>query len=63
MHTYESDEKKNESNQIKHIMAFEDAVDLFNDENRIKFASIRKSEQRYLTIGKAHQALICMVYT
>lgn len=63
MHTYEWDEKKNESNQLKHKIAFEDAVDVFNDENRIKFASIRKGEQRYLTIGKAHQAMICVIYT
>ncbi len=63
MTKYEWDEDKNKSNQEKHKIAFEDAVDIFNDEDRIRFASTKNGERRFLTVGKAFQALISVVYT
>lgn len=60
---FEWDGEKNKSNQEKHKIAFEDAIDIFNDEDRIQYSSIKNSERRFLTIGKAFQALISVVYT
>lgn len=60
---FEWDEEKNKLNQEKHKIAFEDAVDIFNDEDRIQYTSIKKGERRFLTVGKAFQALISVVYT
>lgn len=60
---FEWDEEKNKSNQEKHKIAFEDAVDIFNDENRIQYTTIKNGERRFLTVGHAFQALISVVYT
>jgi len=60
---FEWDEEKNKSNQEKHKIAFEDAVDIFNDEDRIQYATTKNGERRFLTVGKAFQALISVVYT
>ena len=57
------DENKNTSNKAKHKIAFEDASDVFNDADRLQYASDRKGEKRYLTIGKAFQAIITVIYT
>ncbi len=63
MPKFEWDEEKNKLNQQKHKIPFEDAIDVFNDEDRIQYASTRNGEQRFLTVGKAFQALISVVYT
>lgn len=63
MPQFEWDENKNSANKKKHKIAFEDAVDVFNDKDRLKFGSIQKGEKRYLTIGKAFLAIISVVYT
>ncbi|MBK7869762.1 MAG: BrnT family toxin [Saprospiraceae bacterium] len=63
MPEFEWDENKNNANQKKHKIAFEDAIDVFNDESRIPYASDKKGETRYLTIGKAFEAIISVVYT
>ena len=47
----------------KHKIAFEDATDVFNDKNRLEYVSDKQGETRYLTIGKAFQAIISVVYT
>ena len=60
---FEWDEEKNKSNQEKHKIAFEDAVDIFNDEDRIQYGTTKNGERRFLTVGKAFQALISVVYT
>ena len=60
---FEWDEEKDKSNQEKHKIAFEDAVDIFNDEDRIQYATTKNGERRFLTVGKAFQALISVVYT
>jgi len=60
---FEWNEEKNKSNQKKHKIAFEDALDIFNDEDRIQYATTKNGERRFLTVGKAFQALISVVYT
>lgn len=63
MSKYEWDENKNISNQEKHKFSFEDATDVFNDEERLKFSSDKNGEARILTIGKAFQMIVSVVYT
>jgi uncharacterized DUF497 family protein len=63
MTQFEWDENKNSANKKKHKIAFEDAVDVFNDKDRLKYGSTQKGEKRYLTIGKAFLAIISVVYT
>lgn len=63
MFNFEWDDHKNKSNQDKHKIAFEDAADVFNDKDRLEFESDKNGETRYLTIGKAFQAIISVVYT
>lgn len=60
---FEWDENKNRLNQQKHKIAFEDATDVFNDKDRLEFRSDKEGERRSLTIGKAFQAIITVVYT
>ena len=62
MSEFEWDEDKNTSNQEKHKIAFEDATDVFNDEERLQYASDKNGETRFLTIGKAFQAIVSVVY-
>ena len=63
MPNFDWDDNKNKSNQKKHKIAFEDATDVFNDKNRLEYVSDRQGETRNLTIGKAFQAIISVVYT
>ncbi len=63
MPNFDWDDNKNKSNQEKHKIAFEDATDVFNDTNRLEYLSDKQGETRYLTIGKAFQAIISFVYT
>lgn len=60
---FEWDEEKNKLNQEKHKIDFSDAVDIFNDEDRIQYTTSKNGEKRFLTIGKAFQALITVVFT
>ncbi len=53
MPNFDWDDNKNKSNQKKHKIAFEDAIDVFNDKNRLEYVSDRQGETRNLTIGKA----------
>ena len=63
MPNFEWDENKNKSNQQKHKIAFEDATDVFNDKERLEYESDKLGEKRFLTIGKAFQAIITVIYT
>lgn len=63
MPKFDWDDNKNRSNQGKHKISFEDAIDIFNDEDRIHYKSERNGEQRFKTIGKAFQAIIVVIYT
>jgi hypothetical protein len=63
MPNFDWDPNKNMSNQEKHKIAFEDATDVFNDQNRLEYVSDKQGETRYLTVGKAFQVIISVVYT
>ena len=63
MPNFEWDENKNKSNQQKHKIAFEDATDVFKDNDRLEYTSNKEGETRHLTIGKAFQAIITVIYT
>ncbi len=62
---FEWDENKNKSNQEKHGIDFNDAKEVFNDENRTISEDNRNDygENRWITIGKMYKALIVVVYT
>ncbi|MEZ4958933.1 MAG: BrnT family toxin [Saprospiraceae bacterium] len=63
MNGFERDENKIMLNQGKHKIAFEDAADVFNDEDRLTYSTDKEGETRFLTIGKAFQAINSVVYT
>lgn len=63
MPKFEWDKNKNESNKIKHNVPFEDATDIFNDDDRINFRSGRHGEARFKTLGKALLVIMIVIYT
>jgi len=63
MSEFEWDENKNISNQEKHKISFEEATEVFNDEERLKYRTDKDGEIRFLTIGKAFQLIMTVVYT
>ncbi len=63
MPSFEWDEEKYKLNKEKHKIAFDDAKDVFNDQDRLEFESSKNGETRYLTVGKAFHAIIAVVYT
>lgn len=63
MPKFEWDENKNQSNQQKHKISFEDASDVFNDADRLNFRVKREGEERFVTIGKAFLVFVTIVYT
>ncbi len=62
---FEWDENKNESNQLKHNLSFEDAKEVFDDRNRIQYImNTRKyGERRWKTVGLIIGIFITVVYT
>ena len=62
MPRFEWDDQKNFSNQKKHKISFEDAVDIFNDDDRIHYTSNRNGERRFKALEKAFQAIIVVIY-
>jgi hypothetical protein len=61
---YEWDPNKAKSNYKKHGVRFADAVGVFEDENAITIRDERKSEERFITIGRDFLSrLLVVVYT
>lgn len=60
---FEWDERKNRTNQNKHLVDFNDVTDVFDDDKRLIDATIRNGERRYLTIGKAFDLILTVIYT
>lgn len=60
---FEWDETKNEKNQKKHGVAFEDAKTVFYDDHAILFDDPEHSvdEERFLIIGLAENNGICII--
>ena len=63
MPKFEWDGNKNSKNKAKHGISFEDAKDIFNDQDRLIVEENRKGEKRFLSVGKAFLAIISLVYT
>jgi len=62
---FEWDEKKNTSNQEKHGIDFNDAKEVFNDENIRITPDLRADygESRWKIIGKLYSSIITVIYT
>jgi hypothetical protein len=62
---FEWDENKNKSNKEKHGIDFNDAMEVFNDENSKVGSDLRKDygEDRWKIIGKIYGVIISVIYT
>lgn len=60
---FEWDETKNQSNQQKHGISFEQAQTVFEDQHRIVQRSPRNREVRWKTVGLIFGVLFTVVYT
>ena len=60
---FEWNENKREYNLEKHGIDFIDAVEIFDDPDRIEAESIRERERRCQTIGLVNDVVLFVVYT
>ena len=64
MSKFEWDENKKDSNLRKHKVLFEEATEIFKDENAIEFLQDQTTEVRFLRIGKTiGKVILAVVYT
>jgi uncharacterized DUF497 family protein len=63
MYKYEWDEQKRIQNLEKHFIDFIDAIDIFNDMQRIEYEVKRNDELRFITIGSIQGVVILVIYT
>lgn len=63
MFEFEWDNKKAESNFLKHHVDFADAVAVFFDDERLLEIDPYEKEQRYRIIGMAANGVLFVVYT
>lgn len=66
MKNFEWDETKRNANIEKHKLDFVLAIEVFNDPNRLEWASEQNGELRTITIGRIHGEIIlviCVVWT
>jgi uncharacterized DUF497 family protein len=59
---FEWDEEKNQSNLLKHRIAFEDACDIFYGPVIVS-GSNRNNEERWIAVGKSHGRIVSVVFT
>jgi len=59
---FEWDSNKNEANAEKHGVAFDEAVEVF-DEPFLRFRSVRSGETRWIAPGKAKGRVVAVIYT
>lgn len=62
---FEWDEHKNQFNQLKHGISFEEATQIFEDEKRVDYQDFRQDygEERWKTIGKILGISFSVTYT
>jgi len=62
---FEWDNNKNELNTKKHSFSFEEAKEVFNDNQRVTYESnnIEFSEKRYIPVGKIINLLYTVIFT
>lgn len=64
MALFEWDENKDNSNKRKHKVGFDEAKEVFDDENAIEFLGDKGGEVRFLRIGKTvGKVILAVVYT
>jgi uncharacterized DUF497 family protein len=63
MKEFEWDENKRAYNLEKHSIDFVDAIEIFDDADRIEGESFHQSEIRYQTIGLVNDIVLFVVYT
>lgn len=64
MINFEWDENKNKANQLKHGISFDEAKEVFQDDNAIEFRGNTPDELRIIRIGKTlSKILLSVVYT
>ena len=63
--TFEWDQEKNELNQKKHNISFEEAQFAFSDTNRIIAIDLEHSEkeERYYCFGKIEESIVTVRFT
>lgn len=63
MYTFDWDENKNQINQKKHGLSFEEASTVFFDESAVLFDDPEHSEyeERFLLLGMSETANVCIV--
>ena len=60
MALFEWDKKKDQANQEKHGVSFEDAKRVFDDPDRIQYLTTRGNEKRFLTVGKVINFIVAV---
>ncbi|NER02663.1 MAG: BrnT family toxin [Okeania sp. SIO3C4] len=62
---FEWDENKNKSNKEKHGIDFNDAKEVFKDENKKVTPDLRKDygENRWKVVGQIYGSIISVIYT
>lgn len=60
---FEYDPKKNEANQAKHHVSFEEAIEIWNDPDLLVLHAKRRGEKRMLAIGKTFSVLYSVIHT
>ena len=63
MIVFDWDENKNQKNQVKHGISFEEAKTVFWDDNAIMFDDVAhsKEEDRFLLLGMSDDSNVCIV--
>ncbi len=62
MKNFEWDENKRKLNLEKHGIDFIDAIEIFDEPDRIERLSHRKGEERIQTIGMVYDVVISLAY-
>ena len=60
---FEWDELKNISNQDKHGVSFEEAMQIWNDDDIYIVPAYRRGEKRYIALGKLYVSVFLVVHT
>ena len=60
---FEYDPLKSETNKIKHGIGFEEAIELWNDPNRINIEARTVDEKRFMMIANLNKSIWSAIYT
>lgn len=63
MNIFEWDDNKRNVNLEKHKIDFIDAMEIFNDSERLESEIVKNNEVRYQTLGKVGEVVLLVVYT